>query len=114
MLLNCGSKETLILLWSWKVKSMKVLLNSNLLLKGIIYLSDGIEMRWEVGVMTFVREDIPVKEVFCDNVALNIEGIFVEINLRKKKWLLFGGYCNTKTNIDTFLGSLAPGTYCSI
>ena len=40
------------------------------------------------GVMIFVREDIPVKEVFCDNVALNIEGIFVEINLRKKN-----GYC---------------------
>ena len=45
------------------------------------------------GVMIFVREDIPVKEVFCDNVALNIEGIFVEINLRKKKmvtvwWIL--------------------------
>ena len=36
------------------------------------------------GVMIFVREDIPVREIFCDNVALNIEGIFVEINLRKK------------------------------
>ena len=77
-LLNYGSKETLILLWSWKVKSMLVLLNSNLPLKGIIYLSDEIEMRWEV--MIFVREDIPVKQI-CSDVALNIEGIFIEINL---------------------------------
>ena len=26
----------------------------------------------------------------------------------KKEWLLFGGYCNTKSNIENFLGSLAP------
>ena len=32
----------------------------------------------------------------------------MEINLRKSKWLLFGGYNNDKSNIDIFLGNLGP------
>ena len=35
-------------------------------------------------------------------------GIFLEINLRKSKWLLFGGYNYNKGNIDTFLGNVGP------
>ena len=38
----------------------------------------------------------------------NLEGIFLEINLRKIKWLVFGGYNNNKVNIDNFLGNLRP------
>ena len=44
------------------------------------------------GIMIFVREDIPskllTKHVFPDD----IEGLFVEINFRKTKWLLYGTY----------------------
>ena len=52
--------------------------------------------------MIYVREDIPTKIVdlqtfpdvpFDNNDNLGpIEGIFMEINLRKAKWLLFGSY----------------------
>ena len=79
MLLNCGSKETLILLWSWKVKSNESFTQQQFAIEGLPFRRDRNALG--VGVMIFVREDIPVKEVFCDNVALNIEGIFVEINL---------------------------------
>ena len=41
------------------------------------------------GVMIFVREDIPVKQI-CSDVALNIEGILIEINLRKKVVTVWG------------------------
>ena len=58
------------------------------------------------GIMIYVREDIPSKVLrnhdFPD-VSFNhndnkgpIEGIFLEINLKKSKWLLFGSYHRPK------------------
>ena len=44
------------------------------------------------GIMIFTCDDIPsrvlTKHVFPDN----IEGLFIELNFRKAKWLLFGTY----------------------
>ena len=37
------------------------------------------------GILLYIREDIPSKLL---NTDLSIEGFFVEIRLRKKKWLL--------------------------
>ena len=46
--------------------------------------------RNEDGIMIFMRDDIPsrliTKHVFPDD----IEDLFVELNFRKVKWLLFG------------------------
>ena len=42
------------------------------------------------GIMISVREDIPSKLTEINNC---IEGIFIELNLRKKRWLLCGS-CN--------------------
>ena len=44
------------------------------------------------GILIYVREDIPSKQLFKHNFSSDIEGIFLEINLRKSKWLLFGTY----------------------
>ena len=44
------------------------------------------------GVLIYVREDIPSKELKKHNFTENIEGLFIEINLRKTKLLFFGGY----------------------
>ena len=44
------------------------------------------------GILIYVREDIPTKQLFKHNFPSDIEAIFVEINLRKTKWLLFGTY----------------------
>ena len=54
------------------------------------------------GVTIYVREDIPCKLLKKSN-AENFEGIFLEINLRKSKWPLFGGYNPKKDNISNFL-----------
>ena len=58
------------------------------------------------GVIIFVREDIPCRELFVHKTSFNIEGIFLEINLRKSKWILFGGYNPSKTTITYFLKQL--------
>ena len=44
------------------------------------------------GVIIYVREDIPSKELKKHNFTKGVEGIFVEVNLRKTKLLLFGTY----------------------
>ena len=61
---------------------------------------------FEGGVIIFVREDIPCRELFAHMTPFNIEGIFLEINLRKSKWLLFGGYNPSKSSITDFLKQL--------
>ena len=42
--------------------------------------------------MIFVIEDIPSKLVSKHTLTGNIEGMFIEINLRNAKWLIFGTY----------------------
>ena len=40
----------------------------------------------------YVRDDIPCKEIKTHKLPDDIEGMFIEINLRKKKWIIIGGY----------------------
>ena len=42
--------------------------------------------------MIYVREDIPSKPLNKHNFTKNVEGLFIEVNLRKTKVLFFGGY----------------------
>ena len=49
------------------------------------------------GIMLYVREDIPSKPLSNNDIDSEIENIFVEINLRSKKWLICGTY-NPKTS----------------
>ena len=44
------------------------------------------------GVMIYVREDIPSKLLTKHNFTKGVEGLFLEINLKKTKLLFFGGY----------------------
>ena len=60
------------------------------------------------GVIIYVREDIPSRELKSHPHLSNFEGIFFEINLKKSKWLLFGGYNPHKENISIFLNQLGP------
>ena len=43
-------------------------------------------------LLIYVRSDIPCKQLNKHEVSESIEGIFIEINSRKLKWLLFGTY----------------------
>ena len=44
------------------------------------------------GVIVYVRDDIPNKQLIKHKLPEDIEGVFVEVNLRKTKWLIFGAY----------------------
>ena len=60
------------------------------------------------GIIIFIREDIPCKELKFQTDK-EIEGIFLEINLRKIKWLIMTGYNPKKENISYFLEYLSLG-----
>ena len=44
------------------------------------------------GLLIYINEDIPMKELDLHTFPDDIEGMFIEINLGKRKWLLFGSY----------------------
>ena len=44
------------------------------------------------GIMVFIREDIPSRKLPTIDGFTDFEGLFIEINLRKSKWLLLATY----------------------
>ena len=50
------------------------------------------------GIMIFVRNDIPSKELTSINIPEGNECLFIEINLYKKKWLI-GNFYNPSKNL---------------
>ena len=44
------------------------------------------------GVIVYVRDDIPSKQLTKHKRLDGIEGVLIEVNLRKIKWLIFGTY----------------------
>ena len=60
------------------------------------------------GIIIFIREDIPCKELKFQPDK-EIEGIFLEINLRKIKWLIIACYNPKKENIAYFFKYFSQG-----
>ena len=59
------------------------------------------------GLLLYVREDIPSKKIKFVFPDPTFEGLFIEINLNKKKWLLGGSYNYHKSNISKHLESIS-------
>ena len=59
------------------------------------------------GLLIYVREDIPCKRLTTKNISGDIEGIFIELNINKCKWLLMGGYNPNKESISYFLSHVS-------
>ena len=57
------------------------------------------------GIMLFVREDIPSKLLSVENSPT--EAFFIEIDLRKKKWLFSCSYNPNRENIENHLETLS-------
>ena len=53
-------------------------------------------------VLIYIRDDIPCKELGKHKFPVDIEGIFIEINLRKTKWLILGTYRPPNQSVDYF------------
>ena len=58
------------------------------------------------GVLIYAREDIACRELEDHPHISNIEGIFLELNLKRSKWLVFGGHNPSKDNIANFVKEL--------
>ena len=58
------------------------------------------------GLLIYVRSNIPCKLVHKHLFSDNIEGIFIEINLRKSKWLLFGTYHPPSQNDNFYFNNI--------
>ena len=56
-----------------------------------LFLIEMIEAEM-AGVMIFMREDLPSKQLFTHTFYEDIEALIIEINLRNTKFLLVGGY----------------------
>ena len=61
------------------------------------------------GILLYIREDIPSKTLQFEPVQNNFEGFFVEINLKKKKWLLSYSYNPTRINIVNHVKNISRG-----
>ena len=52
------------------------------------------------GLIIYIRSDIPCKTLKTQ-LPTNMEGIFIELNIRNKKWLMFCGYNPKKSLYQT-------------
>ena len=59
------------------------------------------------GLLIYIRTDIPCKQLNNYNLPDTIEGIFIEINLRKSKWLLLGTYHPPSQNDNFYFNNIA-------
>ena len=55
------------------------------------------------GVMIYVPEHLPCKQIRFLNKPDDKEGIFFELTLRKQKWVTMGGYHPAKESTSYFL-----------
>ena len=58
------------------------------------------------GLLLYIREDIPAKSIKSDFISEE-ECMFVELNLRQRKWLLICSYNPNKRNTKTHLSFLS-------
>ena len=59
------------------------------------------------GILIYIREGIPTKLLNLHSFPYDIEGLLVEINFRKSKWLLCGTYHPPSQNDKYYFDSLA-------
>ena len=71
---------------------------------------DGFTTRYRVdrdchggGILLYIRQDIPSKLLINLNISENLEEGFVELNFRRKKWLVCCSYNPQKSNVTKHL-----------
>ena len=60
------------------------------------------------GILIYIREDITCRELKDHPPLKKFEGIFLGLNLKRSKSLVFGGYNPSKGNIANFVKGLGP------
>ena len=90
-------------LWYPKLKLMIVYPNA--ISDGRVYDSIWLDRNGSVGeILVYIREDIPSKLI--PTHFSNRKGFFLELNLRKKKWVLCCSYNPHSNFIETHMDSI--------
>ena len=55
------------------------------------------------GLLTYINENIPSRELKSYSTASDIQAIVIELNIRKAKWLVISIYRPPRQNISYFL-----------
>ena len=58
------------------------------------------------GIMLFIRHNIPFRLLKPGNLPFNTKALFVEINLRKKKWLMCCSCNPNKSLINKYINTI--------
>ena len=98
-----GNIDILILV---ETKIDSTFTNSQFLIDGYTQPYRADRNRHDGWILIYVREDIPSKKLSKHTFPDDIEGIFVEINLRKTKNLLFGSYHPPSKSDNYYLDSI--------
>ena len=96
----CGKNIDILVLTETKLDSSFP--NSQFAIDGFSVSFRCDRNRFGGGVLIHIRDDIPSKQVTKHKLPGDIEEVFVEINLRKTKWLIFGTYCPPNQSAEYF------------
>ena len=66
------------------------------------------------GILIYSREDLPCRELSCHSFSEGIEGIFIELNFRKCKWMLLGTYHPPSQKHDYYFENLSNALHMYI
>ena len=69
--------------------------------------------RFGGGVLTYIHDDILCKELIEHTFPKDIEGIFIEINIRKIKWSILAPHRPSSQSIDYFFKNVGTLDICS-
>ena len=58
------------------------------------------------GILLYVKDNIPCKEIKVSTLPTDIECLFIEVRLRKKKYIIVAGYCPHKEMTPYFLANV--------
>ena len=61
------------------------------------------------GIIIYIRDHLPCKEIKSYNLPDNVEGMFIDVKIGKTNWLLVGGYNPHKESISYFLNHIGNG-----
>ena len=61
------------------------------------------------GIMIFFPDYLPCKKIEEFSLPADVEGIFIEMTIRKTKWLIISGYNPRKELTSYFLGHISKG-----
>ena len=59
------------------------------------------------GLLTYIRSDIPSRQLTSFCFQSDVQAIFVELNFHKQKWLLCNIYRPPKQNLQSFLSNIS-------